>query len=203
VTQPLDRVASLPELGEVDEEAGEFWVGNAFMMPANGDNLSAYEQNVMYLNAGDSFLDVSFASLADIDSDSRTVIPADFDGDGRMDLLVGSVGGGPLRLFMNRFPADANRVVLKLRGVQSNRPAIGTRVVLHCGDRQIVRDLFAANGFMGQAPATLLIGVGQAESIDRLEVRWPTGKTQEFKSLGVNTTLSIIEGEAEVESSSF
>ncbi len=117
VSQPLDRTGTLPKLGDLDEELGEFWAGNVFSMPRNGDNLSAYERNRLFLNKGDgeSFLDASFASGADIDSDSRTVVAADFDRDGRPDLLVGSVGCGSLRLFLNRHASSAARVAVELQ----------------------------------------------------------------------------------------
>ena len=198
MSQPLDRNANLPELGEVDREAGEFWVSNPFEMPGSGHNLSAFERNRLFLNdGGDKFLDASFASRADIESDSRSVIAADFDRDGAPDLLIGSVGGGPLRLFLNRFPSSARRVRILLVGVESNRPAIGSRVIAESGDRRFVRDLFPANGGTGQGPADLLIGLGDAPRIDRLTVRWPTGVEQEFRDLPVDRTIRITEGRSD------
>ena len=200
MSQPLDREARLPQLGQLDREAGEFWTKNPFMIAATGNNLSAYERNRMFLNLeGRSFLDVSFASKADIDSDSRAVIASDFDRDGAPDLLVGSVGGGPLRLFLNRFPGSAKRVRLELEGVESNRPAIGTRVVAQIGTRRIVRDLFPANGSTGQGPVELLLGVGDAQRIDRLTLRWPRGRVQEFENLPVDSRIRITEGRSEID----
>jgi len=197
VTRPLDRNAELPELGQVDEQGGEFWVTNPFQIAASGNNLSAFERNRAFLNAaGTAFVEASFATGADIDSDSRSVVAADFDRDGAADLLVGSVGGGPLRLFVNRFP-PARRVRIELVGVESNRPAIGSRVVAHVGARQIVRDVFPANGGTGQAPVELILGLGAAPQIDRLAVRWPSGKTQEFVELPADTRVTITEGQAE------
>ena len=196
MSQPLDRRHRLPELGAVDWEAGEFWVDNPFLIVEVGGNLSAYEKNRLFLNMGNGgFMDASFASAANIDSDSRSVIAADFDGDNRPDLLVGSVGGGPLRLFLNRFPEGSSHVRIELIGEPGNRIAIGSRVVLEIGKRRIVRDVFPANGFMGQAPAELLIGVGNAGTIDRLRVRWPSGEWQEFQDVAVETTIRIREGE--------
>ena len=202
MSRPLDRTASLPELGELDSENGEFWAENAFSMIRDGSNVSAYERNRVFLNPGSSetFLDASFATGADIDSDSRSVIVADFNRDGWPDLLVGSVGGGPLRLFLNRFERDQNRVVVELTGTTSNRLAVGSRVVIRIGDRQIVRDRFKANGHHDQSPGTLLIGVGDAAVIDELLVRWPTGKEQVFHDLAVNSRLQIVEGEQEYQS---
>jgi hypothetical protein len=197
VSRPLDRTASLAELGTVDREQGEFWAENAFSMIRDGDNLSAYERNRVFLNtgAGDGFLDASFASVANIDSDSRSAIIADFDRDGWPDLLVGSVGGGPLRLFLNNVERTNNRVVIELVGTTSNQPAVGSRVILHCGETQIVRDLFKANGHHDQSPGSLLVGVGEAGKIDQLDVRWPNGVHQVFKDLPVNSRIELTEGD--------
>ena len=145
-------------------------------------------------------MDASFASNVDIDSDSRSVIAADFDRDGYCDLLVGSDGGGPLRLFRNSYPWNTRRVRIELIGTTSNRKAIGSRVTLSCGNRKIVRDLFPANGFLGQGPPELLIGVGAAESIDQLTVRWPTGDSQEFTDLATDCVITITEGEGQTQS---
>ncbi len=197
MAQPLDRNARLPELGQVDREGGEFWVENPFRIPGSGNNLSAYERNRLFLNlGGEGFLDASFASDADIDSDSRAVIVADFDRDGASDLLVGSVGGGPLRLFLNRFPRTNRRIRLELTGVQSNRRGVGSRIEIEIGKRKIVRDLFPSNGGTGQGPVESLIGLGRAERIDRLSVRWPSGHVQRFENLPVDSEIEITEGQS-------
>ena len=199
MSQPLDRTSKIEPLGKIDSAAGEFWT-HPFAMPQQRDNLSAFETNSLFLNVdGTRFLDASFASQANIDSDSRSVIVGDFDGDRAPDLLVGSVGGGPLRLFLNRFPEGHHRVELRLRGVESNHQAIGARAIVEANGKTIVRDLFAPNGFMGQGPARLNVGVGTADRIDRLTVRWPTGKRQVFEDLPVDCVIKIVEGTEEFE----
>ena len=195
MSQPFDRSCSLPVKGKLDHELGEFWAENVFQMPANRQNLSAYESNRVFLNdGGDRFIEVSVASQAGLASDSRSVISTDFDGDHRPDILVGSVGGGALRLFLNDVPNSGNRVRIKLEGRESNHTGIGCRVVAVCGDRQIVRDVFPSNGFMGQSPADVLIGIGDFQQIDRLTVRWPTGAIQSFENVPVNATVDVCEG---------
>jgi hypothetical protein len=197
VSQPLDREHQCQALGEIDTAAGEFWVENPFQMPRLGHNLSAYEENCLFINAGGSrFLDASFASRANINSDSRSVVAGDFDRDGAIDLLVGSVGGGPLRLFLNRFPATGRKVRLELEGRASNRAGIGARVTAQVGPRRIVRDLFPANGFMGQSPSEWLLGVGDATMIDRLTIRWPSGETQSFENVRTEQRIQIREGDS-------
>ena len=197
VSQPLDRSQETKQFGGLDTEAGEFFVAKPFRMPQLGHNLSAFEVNRLFLNLdGRRFLDGSFAANANIDSDSRSVVAGDMDADGDVDLLVGSVGGGPLRMFMNQFSSGYHRTRIELVGKQSNRLAIGARVVLRSGSTTITRDLFPQNGFMGQAPAELLIGLGSAATIDRLTVRWPNGLVQEFSELPVDHRIKIHEGDA-------
>jgi hypothetical protein len=186
VSQPHNRLSQLEAIGEIDEEAGEFWTKNPFQMPNERENLSSFERNRTFLNLdGNSFIDVSFASGADIDSDSRSVVAADFNRDGATDLLVGSVGGGSLRLFLNRFP-KANFSRIRLEGSGSNRAGIGARLTATVKGQKLIRDLFPQNGFMGQGPAEIILGLGDAKEIDRLEVRWPSGKTQIYKNLAAN-----------------
>jgi hypothetical protein len=115
----------LPELGKIDKEAGEFWVSNPFELPAGHHNLSAYERNCVFLNVnGESFLDASFASTMDLDSDSRSAIVADFNHDGANDLLVANVGGGILRLFENNASEGAHWVRLNLTGTKRDRKSV-------------------------------------------------------------------------------
>lgn len=199
MSQPLDRTCKIEPLGKIDSAAGEFWT-LPFAMPQQRDNLSAYETNCLFLNVdGTRFLDASFASQANIDSDSRSVMVGDFNGDLAPDLLVGSVGGGPLRLFLNQFPEGNHRVEVQLKGVESNHSAIGARAVAEANGKTIVRDLFAPNGFMGQGPARLNLGVGTADRIDKLTIRWPTGKQQVFEDLPVDCVIQIVEGAEEFE----
>ncbi|MFK7819796.1 MAG: ASPIC/UnbV domain-containing protein [Planctomycetaceae bacterium] len=200
MTQPTDRECQLPQIGELDEEAGEFWSANPFMIVQEGENLSAFERNRIYMNVkGSKFVDGSFASMADIDSDSRIAVSTDIDGDGALDLLVGSAGGGPMRAFKNQLP-QKNRVAIRFNGSDSNRTGVGVRVIAQAGGQEFVRDLFPSSGFMGIGPAELWVGVGDAEKIDRLTIRWPSGKTQELTDIDVNQRLEISEASDELRS---
>lgn len=198
MTQPLNRNAKIPAIGGVAEDEGEFWVDNPFLMPVMGENLSAYEKNRVYLNNhGENFIEASSLSTADIDSDSRGVMPGDFDRDGKPDVLVSSIGGGPLRLFLNRFEDDNARITLALQGTQSNSRGIGARIIIEAGGQKLYRDLFPHNGFMGMEPPEQVIGLGKVEKIDRMEIRWPSGKVSEFVDVPVNRRITAVEGDAQ------
>ncbi len=196
MSQPLDRSQSHEVLGKLDVDAGELWVENPFHLPALGENLSAYEQNRVFLNSrGTQFVDASFTSGADLDSDSRSVIAADFNNDGAQDLLVESVGGGVIRLFLNRIP-QGNSIEFKLLQRGGKAAAIGARVIAEVGSQDVVRDLFPANGCMGQQPARMVIGLGNAEHADSVTIRWPDGQFQQLGKVAAGSRLTISEGDA-------
>ena len=70
MSQPCDPNCNVEQPGELDEELGEFWVGNPWEI-FETKNLSCYERNRLYLNAGDRrFVDVSYASATDSDAPS-------------------------------------------------------------------------------------------------------------------------------------
>jgi hypothetical protein len=192
VSQPLDRTSEIQQLGELDEEAGEFWRTNVFQFANSDDNLSAFEPNRLFLNAGQGrrFIDASFNSGANIDSDSRSVIATDINLDGKPDLLVGSVGGGPLRLFLNQVETD-NRF-LSLQLPEYSGSFVGTRIILHTSSHLIYRDLFPVNACLGQSPINTTFGIPAGATVDRATIRWPNGNTISGAVSEQNGALQII-----------
>src|SRR5215831_13450096 len=121
VAQPYDRGAKVPAPGKLDPNLGEFWVSNPWQIVQRGHNLSAYERKRAYLNVrGQDFLDISYLTGADRDGDGRCVVAGDFRNNGRLDLVVRQVGGGPVLLYENNFP-QRHYLKVSLRGHQSNR----------------------------------------------------------------------------------
>ena len=155
MSQPFDCTAQVPAMRELDSDRGEFWVGNPFKFSASGQNLSAYERNGLYLNAGDrTFDNVSFVSRTDSSGDGRTVAGWDVTGDGMPELFVRQAGGGPLVVYRNQLP-DANWLMLSLRGSKSNRFGIGAKIECVAGEVTIRRELNPVVNFLSQAPAVV------------------------------------------------
>ncbi|MEE2642117.1 MAG: CRTAC1 family protein [Planctomycetota bacterium] len=198
MTQPLDRTCRIPQMGKLAVEQGEFWVENPFEMPEKGENLSAWERNQLYLNAGNlKFINASFASACDIEADSRSAVALDYDNDGDEDLLIGSVGGGAIRLFRNNQPQQ-NSIKIRLNGSKSNRSGIGSRITVRVGEQLLVRDLFPANGFMGSGPAEVTFGLGKHQFVEEMAIRWPNGKQQSVTGVQINHAIEIREGSDEL-----
>jgi hypothetical protein len=195
VAQPFDRKATVPAMGPVDEEAGQFWVNNPWQIVAHEKNLSAYERNRGFLNLGGGrFADISFLTGTDSDGDGRSAFGADLNGDGMEDLIVRQAGGGPLLIYLNQFPRR-HFLRITLRGRQSNAQGIGARVTAIVGDQRIVREMYPVNTYASQQPCEVHLGLGDATRVDRLTIRWPSGLVQELSSIAADQRLRITEGE--------
>jgi hypothetical protein len=199
VSQPYNRAAIVPAPIEPDKRLKNWWVENPWLIAANGKSLSGYERNRVFLNRGGAdFFDISGLTEADSKADGRGVVVIDFNHDGMEDLLVRHVGGGPVKVYENRFP-KSNWLTVALRGTTSNSQGIGARLTATVGGRQIVRELYPNNGFLGQNAAQVHFGLSNAEKIDKLTILWPSGTTQEFKDLSTNRRVRITEDNAEPE----
>ncbi len=199
MSQPFDRLAICPAPVKPDPRLKDWWVENPWQIAARGKSLSGYERNRIYLNSGgQEFFEVSgLTGGADSDGDGRSVVAADFNGDGMEDLLVRQAGGGSLLLFENRMP-KAHWLEVSLRGEQSNRLGIGARLVAEAGGRKIVRELYPYNGFKAQGPAHVHFGLAGAAKVNKLTVTWPSGLVQEFTDVAGDRHVLIKEGSAEL-----
>ncbi|MBJ06929.1 MAG: hypothetical protein CMO40_07420 [Verrucomicrobiaceae bacterium] len=191
MSQPFDRAATADCPGDPDSSLGEFWVKDPFQINWE-NNLSSYERNRAFLNLGGKhFLEISHLTSADSDGDARACVAADLDGDGREELIVRQTGGGGVLIYENRFPSG-NWLEVSLRGVESNRRGIGARLIAELDGRQIVRDQFPVNSYRSQATNRVHFGLGTSKKVERLTVRWPSGKVQVVNNL-VGGQLHTIE----------
>lgn len=96
----------------------------------------------------------------------------------------------------NRIGSKNRWAVVQLAGKESNRQGIGARVRLVAGGRAQVREIHAGSGYLSSPPPEAHFGLGQATRIERIEVRWPSGKRQTLEGLAANRVIRIAEGGA-------
>ncbi|MCR4317072.1 MAG: CRTAC1 family protein [Planctomycetes bacterium] len=158
------------------------------------------ERNRLFRNNGDgTFTEVGFLEGADRIEDGYVFAKADFDGDGRQDMVLRNCDPAPGRPFpgvvmLRNNCEGGNSLTVYLEGIESNRDGIGSTVTARVGDRLLVRELRSVSGATQSNPAAFF-GLGDATAVDRLEVRWPSGTVEVFENVSAGKR-SLREGSA-------
>ena len=158
-----------------------------------------HQPNALFVNTGDgAFADVSGASGADDPGTGRGVAHGDFNGDGLLDLFVVNIGAldgepGTSRLFVNTSENGNNWLRVVTRGTESNRFGIGAKLLLAVGGLTQIREVGASQSHMSNSVVPAHFGIGNAETVDSLEVHWPSGRIQRLEDIPVNQELTIVE----------
>ncbi len=155
------------------------------------------QPNEVFVNAGDgtgTFLDLSALSGANDSGASKGLSLADFDRDGRMDLVVVDQAGR-VRLFRNVTPRLGRHwLELKLLGTASNPDACGARVMATTTEGSMLREVFCGSvGLSGGSDPTLHFGLDAASQVDQLTIDWPSGQRQVFTGVAVDRVLDVVE----------
>jgi Tfp pilus assembly protein PilF/peroxiredoxin len=158
---------------------------------------ASHQRNVVLHNDGrGGFDEVSGTVGLDLDQDGRSFAVLDYDGDGDPDLVVMAPRSAPqLRLFRNDFAERGASLALQLRGIgKSTRDAIGAQVTIETDALRVTRVLQAGSGFISQHSKELLFGLGKSTRIDKVTVRWPSGRTQLLTDVPLNRRVRLEEG---------
>jgi enediyne biosynthesis protein E4 len=122
---------------------------------------------------------------------SRCAATGDFDGDGRLEIVVNNFNGQPY-YFKNEFPRR-NYIAFRLTGKKSNRDAIGALVKLVIGKEIMLRQVQGSAGYLSQSSNTIHFGLGDRPEIDRVEILWPSGKRQSIPNPKINFLHPVVE----------
>jgi hypothetical protein len=122
---------------------------------------------------------------------------ADFDNDGRIDVVVTTLNG-PAKLFRNTTENGGHWLALKLRGVRANRQGLGTVVRVMMPDGRVLSGhATSAVGYGSSSEPLVRFGLGVQSKVDRVEVVWPGGEKQELRDVAADRVIAIEQTEAE------
>ena len=172
--------------GHVYPEIDSHDVGQTFKNP-----------RLVYKNLGNGkFKDVSEEMGSGISEkfSSRGAAFGDYDNDGDIDALVLNMNDLP-SLLRNDGGNAKHWIKIKLIGTDCNRTAIGTRVRVVTGKHAQMDEVHSGGSVMSQSDLRLHFGLGSAQTVDLIEVKWPTTqKTERFTNVKANQMLIIKEG---------
>jgi hypothetical protein len=162
------------------------------------------------------FQGLGSAKFADVSETAGTVINdrtvargacfADYDDDGKVDSFLVNLGAKG-KLVHNVSPVTGNWLAIKLIGAmrpgdrnsapgsssKSNRDGIGARVEVLAGDRHWTAERVAGSGYLSQDDARMHFGIGAATTIDKIIIKWPSGREQTLEKQSVDRVLIVEE----------
>ena len=178
-------------------------------------SFSGKERNHQFQNAqGREFHDISGISGIDTPQDGRTFAVWDYDRDGWQDIALLNINTPVLSLYRNQQSScgnSQNMVAVKLIGGNrkatpstqfSSRDGFGARVSVNFSGRSLTRQHRCGEGLAAQNSRYLLFGIGDNESVESIEVRWPSGNTQRLEDVAASQLATVFEDATESSDSS-
>src|SRR6266540_1981055 len=168
-------------------------------------HISYRQPKVLYRNLGNGrFEDVSVKAGPALREENlgRGCAFGDFDNDGDVDVIVNNLGGPPT-LLRNDDGNKNNWIMIKCVGTKSNRSAIGTRVRVTTGGRSQLDEVMSGSSYYSQNDLRLHFGLGKAAKVDSIEVAWPSGLKESFKSVPANQMVVVQETKGIIDSKKF
>lgn len=123
----------------------------------------------------------------------RGLARLDWNRDGREDFVVSHLDA-PAALVVNTSAKTGHYLAVRLRGVKSSRDAIGAAVTLETAGRRRTQRLTAGDGYHASNERELIFGLAANTRVEKLEIRWPSGLTQQFADLAADQELIFVEG---------
>jgi len=172
--------------------------GDVDIFKANGELKHLYgQEDQLFENVGDGkFKDVSVERGKYFEEElvGRGACFGDYDNDGDIDVYIVNLNDYGV-LLRNDHGNEKNWIKIFLIGDASNRDAVGARIKITAGGKEQIAQKKSASGYLSQSDPRIHFGLGDAETVDRIEIIWPSGKVQVLDQIKGRQILTINESE--------
>ena len=172
--------------------------GHVYPQVDTGEAGARYrEPALLFMNQRDGiFKNIStlVGSAMQLTRVSRGVAIGDLFNDGRIDIVIENLKGEPTILRPQGGSLN-HWISLELMGVKSNRLALNTRVKVTVGDLVQTGEVRSGGSYLSQNDLRIHFGLGSKERVDKVEILWPTGKTEVLTGLAADQFYDVKEGE--------
>ena len=117
----------------------------------------------------------------------------DLNNDGNIDAVVYNVGAPP-SVFINETKNRNHRVLFRLVGTKSNRAAVGARMMVSTTNMTQIDEVRCGGGYLSSNDQRLHFGLGAEATMKKVEIQWPSGRTEELKNVAADAIYTIVEG---------
>lgn len=172
----------------------------------NSNSLSGQERNRIFFRKDGNYRDLSLISGVDFMSDGRSFVLFDYDRDGWLDLGVASSNHPRFRIVRNKIgdqaEIDNQFLEISLVGGQtstlpsdewSSRDAFGAMVKVTTPGSERLFQLSCGEGLSGVNAQRIHVGLGSVESVQRIEVLWPSGKNTVLENVEAGKRITVYE----------
>jgi enediyne biosynthesis protein E4 len=181
--------------GDFDLDGDEdIVVSNGHVMRLKSGGNSSQHPLYLVNEGGKKFVRQTFANETYFGKKwrGRGVVSWDWDNDGDLDLAFSHVNQ-PTVVLENKTETDGNWWKIELVGTQSNRDAIGARIIFKSNKQSYLRNVVGGGSYLSQNPYSIHFGLPAGEELIQTEIVWPNGSSQVIPKLVANTSSRVVE----------
>jgi hypothetical protein len=170
--------------------------GDQDIFKANGALKHLYgQEDQLFQNEGNgTFRDISLelGSYFSEEHVGRGACIGDYDNDGDLDIFILNLNSRAVFLRNNKGNQN-NWLMLDLKGTTSNREGIGARIRITSGGKTQIAQKKTTTGYLSQNDPRIHFGLGKNETVEKVEIKWPSGKVQTLENIKANQILVVKE----------